>query len=444
MDLIIIAVIITITAMIMKIISNIFFLKYIVLLKKNKFIKQTFSLFSGSFVSQLIFLIFTPLITRIFSPSEMGVYAIFLSLATMIPIFSTLRFEDAILLVKSKSDAQSLAFISFISSIFFILLFCIVSIFLSENISQIFNIDSKTLFLIFIGGFVLSVRETLINLLIKNKDYSKVAYNKVQNSLGINLIQYFSKSILGLSMLSLSKVFIDTISLIPLFFTYISKNSIQLKNFHFSKLKEIARVHKNFPLFNLPSSFINNLSQNLPLLFISAFYSLELAGLFSLATRVLRLPIDLISNSVRKVYYNEASTLKDDRLKMFSLYKKVTSILFLIFIPIFLVIFFGGEWIFGIILGDEWSQSGQISRVLIFWFLMLFINPPSIVSFNILGKQKMLFYFEISSLLIRFLALFSGYYFYNSFEYSLLLFTAGSAIINVLIITYIYSLLKND
>tara|TARA_Y100001935_G_scaffold252027_1_gene255111 strand:- start:130 stop:1314 length:1185 start_codon:yes stop_codon:yes gene_type:complete len=393
-------------------------------------------------VSQLIFLVFTPLITRIFSPSEMGEYAVFLSLSTIITIFSTLRFEDAILLAKSKRDSQSLAIISLISSIFVIILLFVVIFFLEDKISQILNINSEILFLICISGFTLSLRETLINLLMKNNDFSKVAINKAQNALGINSLQYFSKSILGFSMLSFSKVIIDIISLIPLFFTYFSKSSIQLKDFLYFKLKKIAKIYRNFPLYNFPSALINIISQNLPLLFISTFYSIELAGFFSLATRVLRLPVELISNSVRKVYYNEASNLQENKLEMFSLYKKVTGILFIIFIPIFLIIFFAGEEIFSIILGNEWSKSGQISRLLILWFLMLFINAPSIVSFNILGKQKVLFYFEIISLLTRFLALYSGYYFYNSFEYSLLLFTGGSVIINLLIIIYIYNQLR--
>lgn len=425
----------------MKRINNIF-QKYISPLKTSKFIKNTLSLFSGSFVSQLIFLVFTPLITRIFSPSEMGEYAVFLSLSTIITIFSTLRFEDAILLAKSKRDSQSLAIISLISSIFVIILLFIVIFFLEDKISQILNINSEILFLICISGFTLALRETLINLLMKNNDFSKVAINKAQNALGINSLQYFSKSILGFSMLSFSKVIIDIISLIPLFFTYFSKSSIQLKDFFYFKLKKIAKIYRNFPLYNFPSALINIISQNLPLLFISAFYSLELAGFFSLATRVLRLPVELISKSVRKVYYNEASNLQENKLEMFSLYKKVTSILFIIFIPIFLIIFFAGEEIFSIILGNEWSKSGQISKLLILWFLMLFINAPSIVSFNILGKQKVLFYFEIISLLTRFLALYSGYYFYNSFEYSLLLFTGGSVIINLLIIIYIYNQLR--
>tara|TARA_Y100000748_G_scaffold284200_1_gene265804 strand:- start:14600 stop:15952 length:1353 start_codon:yes stop_codon:yes gene_type:complete len=440
-DLIIIVIIIIITAIIMKRINNIF-QKYISPLKTSKFIKNTLSLFSGSFVSQLIFLVFTPLITRIFSPSEMGEYAVFLSLSTIITIFSTLRFEDAILLAKSKRDSQSLAIISLISSIFVIILLFIVIFFLEDKISQILNINSEILFLICISGFTLSLRETLINLLMKNNDFSKVAINKAQNALGINSLQYFSKSILGFSMLSFSKVIIDIISLIPLFFTYFSKSSIQLKDFLYFKLKKIAKIYRNFPLYNFPSALINIISQNLPLLFISTFYSIELAGFFSLATRVLRLPVELISNSVRKVYYNEASNLQENKLEMFSLYKKVTGILFIIFIPIFLIIFFAGEEIFSIILGNEWSKSGQISRLLILWFLMLFINAPSIVSFNILGKQKVLFYFEIISLLTRFLALYSGYYFYNSFEYSLLLFTGGSVIINLLIIIYIYNQLR--
>ena len=425
----------------MKRINNIF-QKYISPLKTSKFIKNTFSLFSGSFVSQLIFLVFTPLITRIFSPSEMGEYAVFLSLSAIITIFSTLRFEDAILLANSKRDSQSLAIISLISSIFFIILFFLFIFFLEEKITQILNINSKILFLICISGFVLSLRQILINLLMKNNDFSRVAINKAQNALGINSMQYFSKSILDFSMLSLSKVIIDTISLIPLFFTYFSKNSIQLKDFLYFKLKKIVKIYRNFPLYNLPSSLINNISQNLPLLFISTFYSLELAGFFSLATRVLRLPVDLVSHSVRKVYYIEASNLQENKLEMFSLYKKVTSILFVVFIPIFLIIFFAGEEIFSIILGNEWSKSGQISRILILWFLMAFINPPSIESFNILGKQKVKFYFEIISLLTRFLALYSGYQFYNSFEYSLLLFTAGSVIINLLIIIYIYNQLR--
>ena len=66
----------------------------------------------GSSLSQVILLLITPVLTRIFTPDDFGVYATFFALVSILVLIVTGRYEVAILLPKEEQEAVSLFFIS--------------------------------------------------------------------------------------------------------------------------------------------------------------------------------------------------------------------------------------------------------------------------------------------------------------------------------------------
>jgi O-antigen/teichoic acid export membrane protein len=204
-----------------------------------------------------------------------------------------------------------------------------------------------------------------------------------------------------------------------------------------------ARRYDNFPKYQSLTVFLNSMSQSLPIFLFSSLYSAEMAGFYALSVQILQAPISLIGASTREVYYQRASRMYVEGKDIFNLYWKTTLGLFKIFIIPFLIIFLFGDNIFSILFGNNWTQAGSMSQILIFWFLFLFINTPSIVTFNILHLQKIQLNLEIVSILLRFLSIYIGWYFFNDQVISLVFFTIMSIAINFFAIGFIYYKLKH-
>ena len=94
--------------------------------------KNIFILFTGSTLAQLIPIAIAPILTRLYSPEEFGLLAIFISLAAIFSPIASLRYELSILLPKSNSDAKDLAYLCFGIICFFTLIFFVI-IFICKN-----------------------------------------------------------------------------------------------------------------------------------------------------------------------------------------------------------------------------------------------------------------------------------------------------------------------
>src|SRR3990170_4352978 len=84
----------------------------LVKLKNSLFVKNVIIVMSGTAVAQIIGFSLTPIISRLFSPSDFGIFGSFNSMATIIAAGATLQYTQAIMLPKEKKDALHLFFFS--------------------------------------------------------------------------------------------------------------------------------------------------------------------------------------------------------------------------------------------------------------------------------------------------------------------------------------------
>ena len=97
---------------------------------QSKFFNDFLTLFKGSFFAQLIPLIISPVVARIYTPVQFGLLALFVSITTIIGSVINGRYEQAIMIVDTKEDMDALAFLSLIVSFLFsLLLFLLIASF---------------------------------------------------------------------------------------------------------------------------------------------------------------------------------------------------------------------------------------------------------------------------------------------------------------------------
>ncbi|HHD81525.1 MAG TPA: hypothetical protein ENK99_08095, partial [Campylobacterales bacterium] len=100
--------------------------KFIKKIKKSTYLLQIMTLMSGTLMAQIVSFGFIPILTRLYNPTEFGLYSLFFALATMIGMVSSGNYAQAIMLPKSDRDAQALVFLSILVTITIVVLLTVV------------------------------------------------------------------------------------------------------------------------------------------------------------------------------------------------------------------------------------------------------------------------------------------------------------------------------
>ncbi|MCK5335612.1 MAG: translocase, partial [Gammaproteobacteria bacterium] len=74
-------------------------------LPKEESSRNVLTLMTGTSIAQAIPIAISPLLTRIYTPNDFGVYALFISIATIFGSIANARYEMAIMLPHKDEDA---------------------------------------------------------------------------------------------------------------------------------------------------------------------------------------------------------------------------------------------------------------------------------------------------------------------------------------------------
>lgn len=429
-------------------------------LRSSRFVMQILTLMSGAIISQLLMLIFVPVITRMYSPSEFGAYSLFLSISNIIGLISSLKYDQAIMLPRSNRSALALVYLSCgITLITTLIVFSAILLFRSEA-SNYFTGFDEIIWLLPFGILLTGLNQVFNAFSSRHQFYRKLSSNRITNSILVIGSQIGGKAIVNnhqklavwikleflgkVSTLAIGKLLADAMTLLSLIYYHFKKKTLTQYSVKLKHILLNLRKYDNFPKYQSLTVFFNSTSQSLPILILSWLYSPEIAGFYGLTIRVLQAPITLIAASTREVYYQKASRLFANGDDIYSLYKKSTLGLLKIFtVPLIVILIWGPE-IFRLVFGEKWAISGEMSQILIFWFACGFINYPSLTTYSILGLQKIQMRLETASLVMRAAALLAGYYIFESYYYSIAFFMLSSSSTNLFTIFYITSKLKKS
>ena len=413
---------------------------------QSQFLRNIITLMTGAVIAQVIPLLASPLLTRIYTPEDFGIFALYAAITGILVVISSGRYELAIMLPKKEKDALALTVLSgFLTLVISLLSFILILIFKNQLVE---NIDSNLKYFIWIvplgllfnGMFQILNSLTNRKQLFKNTSFSKVTQSSA--TIGFQIILNVFK-LSGIGLIS-GKVIGDLIAFIYLLIIHISRKTFKRVKDSLKNIRNNAITYKDFPRYQALSAFLNQLSQHMPAIILSFYYSPQIAGFYALTTRILSAPIRLIGISTREVFYQKASEMHANGESFFRLYIKTTLGLAKIGIIPFILFGVFASWIFVALFGEDWYSSGVYAQIIISWSFFLFINSPTTTSIYILNLQKFGLKFEIFSVIIRLLSLLSGYYFLNSHYFSIAFFAFSGVFLNLFLILYIYRKLKGN
>jgi O-antigen/teichoic acid export membrane protein len=411
---------------------------------RSDFTRNIVKLISGTALAQIISILISPILTRIYSPEEFGAFTILVSIYGMLALITGGRYEVAILLPKRKGEAANLL----VLSLFFNLVFSVFVFFVLFALDY-FWIDNKLgiwYYLIPVFVFLVGFVQILNTWFNRRKMYNEIAVNKISSSLftnGFSLFFGFLKTnfngLIGGALVALFVNFIVVLYQIKKDFRYVVRTS-SLK-----QLKKLATEYKRFPLVNSFQSVLDATQINGLIYIISGLFGQLIVGVFSLSLRILLAPMNFIGGAISQVFYQEASDNFNQDKPLKPLVNRTLKQTGLLISVVLIVLLFFGPQLFAFVFGERWREAGVYAQILSPWVCLDFIRAPlSQIPLILKQQNKMLILTLLSNVIILFIAILVGFYFQNM-KTMLLVLTFCQVVYLMLLILWFYkSTVKYD
>ena len=363
---------------------------------KSEFSRNVLTLMTGATVSQAIPIAITPILTRIYTPEDFGIFALYVSIATIFATIATGRYELAIMLPKKDEDAVNIVILSIlITFIISLITFLIVFLFNRQITNLLGNSEiSNWLYLIPLTVLLTGIYQSFNLWSNRKKQYKRLAISSVIQSGATgstNLGMGFGG--FGASGLIVGGVIGQAIA------TSVLVKMIWREDYKFlnyvNKLKIFALIkkYKKLPILNAPNALIDGFRLSGISILIAKFFTTATLGQFSLAWRMLQAPMALIGRSLSQVFFQKISS--SNKIDLNTIVKKFILKASLIAIPAFLIIYIFSVDIFVFVFGENWKLAGQSASIMAPWLFLNFLSSPLSTIFIVLNKQEIMLIFSI-------------------------------------------------
>jgi O-antigen/teichoic acid export membrane protein len=346
---------------------------------KSEFFRNVATLISGTTLAQAFSVLIYIVLSRLYTEEDFGVFGLYMNILNITVIFSTAKYELAILLPRSDRESVNLVGLSGLISIVVSLILLVVVITLNGSICRWLGSDQISQWLYFIPLSTLLVGwfTTFRNYSNRQKKYKLIA--------GANIGQSISNSLLKLGMglilasatgLIFGMIFGQLIGFLIFFVVHWRLNQSKLSWISLGEMKRLGREYSLFPRYNMWQGLINNLSGAFPVFLLSSYFSTAIAGFYTFGFMILYRPVNLVANAFYQVMFRRFAEKKHENIsigpEVHTFLKRTAQILLVPFI--LSGIFF--PQIFGFIFGDKWIEAGRYAQILLPWIFMVSLVMP--------------------------------------------------------------------
>jgi len=372
------------------------------------FARNVGMLVGGTALSQVILLVALPILTRIYSPDDFGILAIYMSCLAIISSVACLRLEIAIPLPEKDVQAVELVALAFFSASFITVGSIVCLLFFSAELAELLGKPNLAMYLwlLPVGLMGAASFAAIQYWASRKKQFSVIARARIQQSaLGVGtqlLIGYFVVGPLGLIV---GQIVIVTGGAFLLARTAWKDVRPLLSNISFTSLFSTLVEYKNFPKYSALETLCSNGAMQIPILVIAIYVAGPEVGFLLLAMKVMAAPMTLLGGAIGQVYLSQASErYRDGMLPQFTV--GVLKNLCLIGAPLILAGGLLAPIVFPIIFGTEWQRAGDLTLCMVPWFIFQFMAAPISMALHITNNQRTALSLQLFGLSIRVVTVF--------------------------------------
>ena len=337
----------------------------------------------GVAIGQLIILSASPIITRLFDPSSLGLFGVFSGFAFLFGNISSFRYDTGIVLAKQEGMARAVFALCVLTISMFS---CVVGLALwfgGAEVAARWNGSESLNALLYwlplqmaaIGlSFILSQWAT------RKQQYNMLACSQVSRAVVIVIIQILCGWImLQAEGLVIGQVVGYLLSSILLWRSVSLSEKTELRRavYSYKRMRAAALRFRDLFFFSGPQELLSSASQPLTMLIIGTTYGPSAAGYFWLTQRVMQQPGSFLGQALRQVYIQHLASLHNNGQDISKPILKASLILMGGGLVGTAPIIFFGPQIFSYAFGSGWSEAGAFARWISLWVIALLANIPA-------------------------------------------------------------------
>ena len=382
------------------------------LLKKlnltNSVICQVTSVVGGTVAAQALNTIILPVISRIYSPSDYGVMAVYASVIAITTQIVGFQYHLGIALPKHSRYAYALVVASLLIQLSMICVFTILLYICGDYILRMLSLGMVIpyKFLIPVGLLAVGSYNTLTQLCIREGLFGAIGHTKVTQCLSGAVVK------IGLGLLGFrpSGLLLGTIASQAGGITTLAQTLRRQGSFCFPPKHLLRRVlvkYRKFPMYRTWDAVLNSIGTNFSSMMLSSMYSLRDAGLFSMACSILHIPTTFVGSALGQVFLQRAANAQNHGNICHISIRAYTLMLRIGFYPILLISFIA-PGMFAVFLGPRWADAGIYAILLVPYIAYNFTYSPMTMLYVILNKQEIALLHESIYMALRIAALLTG------------------------------------
>ncbi|MFV2053705.1 lipopolysaccharide biosynthesis protein [Aliiroseovarius sp. YM-037] len=355
----------------------------------------------GTVGAQVIGFAALPILSRLYDPAAFGQFQTFMSALLVIMPLAALRYEYAILRVRSGVGLVTAIALCLGLNLLLPLLLLGLTYgvrYLAPNmLPDILGVGPW----LAVGALAVGLLQTASQLPVRQKNYRMIALSRVSQT----SVFQVSAMIAGANshtpsalILILCDVLGRLLAAALLFVSWL-RSAPGLAAPSLRGTRRIARTYRSYPFFSVPSSLVSALSAAVPFFAISLIFSAEALGQFAMAWRVVFMPIGLVAFALSQVLNAELSqTLRGANDGDARPIRQLVSKMALLAIVPSALIYLAAPSAFSIVLGADWVEAGQIAAAMAPLVFFMGVHSPINTVLVVIGHPHLQLAWEAARL----------------------------------------------
>lgn len=311
------------------------------------------------------------------------------------------------MLIRDKKDANSFFHGTFWTATFNTLIGLIVLFFI--NYTNVVAVSDSNIILIILAmaSWLTVINNSQISLLTKNKEYYKISVLIITLSVATIGFQFiFHQTEYKSSGLVYGWALGLLLTVLCALFTSIKS----IRGANLSSFKNNVRKYADIIKHSYFASLVDVVSSNLFVILTLAYFSASEVGVYSLASKILTVPLSILSASFLKFYAEKATALYEDSpTELIKLTKSIILVnMSIVLLFIILINSIGFYFLETYLDKKEWPNLQSYLLILSFWILSRsMVNPISSI-ISVIQKNRWSLIFNTFILFISLLSLYIG------------------------------------
>ena len=360
------------------------------LMPQDSFLRNVSILTSGTIFAQGLMVLALPILTRLYTPEDFNLLAVYVSIIGFVTVVSCLRYNFAIPLPEDDVDGMVLLVIS-LTAACLISLLCALPIILApeESAALLGQPDLQPfLWMIPAGILIASAYNTLQYWSSRKKRFGLVTRTRVTRAIGgVGTQLGLGASLTSPFGLLMGQMIYGGLGIWGLASDLLRTDKGVYRSLSMRSVSRTLQEYIHFPTRSAPAAIFDAGYQFLPIIILAPVIGAAELGIVFLVIRALGAPVSIVGSSISQVYLASAT----ERLRSGELGPFTRNVMYRTFGlgTLALVVISGILFFFsGAIFGSEFASAGEISLLMMPWFVMQLTCSPVSSIFIVVGRQS--------------------------------------------------------